>query len=37
MLSIVKNSIDLGYNTPDINKRVYSILPNIFVALILLQ
>ncbi|CAD8151578.1 unnamed protein product [Paramecium octaurelia] len=37
ILQIVKNSIDLGYNQLDENQRIFSILPNIFVALILQQ
>ncbi|CAD8173114.1 unnamed protein product [Paramecium octaurelia] len=37
ILQIVNNSIDLGYNQLDENQRIFAILPNIFVALILQQ
>ncbi|CAD8087418.1 unnamed protein product [Paramecium sonneborni] len=37
VLQIIKNSIDLGYNELVDNQQVFSVLPNIFVALILQQ
>ncbi|CAD8052984.1 unnamed protein product [Paramecium sonneborni] len=37
LLTIVKNSINLGYNQLDENQKIFSILPNIFVALIIQQ
>ncbi|CAD8139457.1 unnamed protein product [Paramecium pentaurelia] len=37
LLTIIKNSINLGYNQLDENQKIFSILPNIFVALILQQ
>ncbi|CAD8067155.1 unnamed protein product [Paramecium primaurelia] len=37
ILQIIKNSIDLGYNNLQENYRIFSILPNMFVALILQQ
>ncbi|TNV75003.1 hypothetical protein FGO68_gene1012 [Halteria grandinella] len=37
ILALVKNSINLGYNQLDENRKIFSILPNIFVALILQQ
>lgn len=36
MVSMVKNTIDLGYNKPDENRKIFTVLPNIFVALILI-
>ncbi|CAD8133367.1 unnamed protein product [Paramecium octaurelia] len=37
LLTIIKNSINLGYNQLDENQKIFSILPNIFVGLILQQ
>ncbi|CAD8135704.1 unnamed protein product [Paramecium pentaurelia] len=37
LLTIIKNSINLGYNQLDENQRIFSVLPNIFVALIIQQ
>lgn len=33
VLVLIKSSIDLGYNELETNRKIYEILPNIFIAI----